>query len=90
MKAGVMACRICGFPAKLRCYKCGADVCDADGRYYFDGNNKAVSENAKPECPMCFPPTYPRPYSWVRALERGEAELDWFPPGSEPLVPRPQ
>jgi hypothetical protein len=83
-----MACRVCGEPAKQRCYKCAAEICHADTRFYVDEANIAITRNAPPECSMCFPPKFPRPYTWARAIAQDEA--DWFPPGREPLVPRPQ
>lgn len=83
-------CWICGDPGTTRCSICGATMCLADTRYYVDEANIAITRSAKPECSMCHPPTFPRPYSYVRALERGEWEPDWFPIGQEPRVERPE
>ena len=69
-----MCCWICGEPAKTRCYKCGADTCETDTRFYHDDSNRAINASAKPQCTMCFPPKFPRPFTFVRALERGELE----------------
>jgi hypothetical protein len=70
-------CWTCGNPAAKRCGKCAADICLTDTRYYVDEANIAITMNAIPECVMCSPPTYPRPYTLVRAVAQGEWEPDW-------------
>jgi hypothetical protein len=67
-------CWICGNKPDRRCGKCGADICPTDTRYYVDEANIAITRNAIPECAMCFPPRFPRPYTWVRAVAQGEWE----------------
>lgn len=82
-------CVICGEQSDRWCGKCGRDICLPDTRYYVDEANIAITRNALPECTICSPPKFPRPYTWTRAVAQGEWELDWFPPGQEPLVRRP-
>lgn len=68
-------CWVCGAPSKTACYRCGAKVCAEDTRYYFDDSNIAITQNAKPECSMCAPVKYPRPFAFARAVERGEWDV---------------
>ena len=68
-------CWVCPERATKTCYKCSARVCPEHTRYYFDDSNIAITQNAKPECSMCFPPKYARPFAFARAVERGEWDV---------------
>ena len=75
MRTLTASCWVCGSTPASRCHKCGADICTEDTRYYHDDTNRAINASAKPECSMCFPPKFPRPFSFARAVERGEWEI---------------
>jgi len=69
-----MICLTCGAKATVTCSKCHAPACTSHTSSYFDGNNIAITNSARPECDRCRPPKYVRPFTKVRAMERGEIE----------------
>lgn len=68
------ACRHCGAHADLVC-ACGAPMCALHSFYYVDESNIAICRSARPQCQNCAPPKYVRPYTFVRAVERGDIDL---------------
>jgi hypothetical protein len=64
-------CRACGAKASGSC-KCGAKYCASHSWKYVDEANAAISKNAPTVCTNCAPVKFPRPFNYVRAIERGE------------------
>lgn len=54
------ACVVCGVrtfktkaPVAMACASCGKALCDRHTHFYVDGNNRAISESARPQCATC-------------------------------------
>lgn len=67
---------MCGDPAPMVCFRCGAPTCGSCAQFWVDESNIAITRNAKPECRTCRPPQHPRPYTLTRALAEDEFDLD--------------
>ena len=46
--------------ARLKCFKCGAELTPATAYHYVDSCNCAITNNAPPHCRDCYIATYGR------------------------------